>query len=284
MRRVLVMDVMDGLTEARKMDTRFDGAIIDPPYNIGKDFGEGGHDSMPVNEWADWLKSVIDLTLTAVGGRLVYVYGYAKMLCRVAAQYPPDEQEWLVWMFNNPAYPSGAATSWIRSHEDIMMLWRGERPRLASYDRLRIPYAETSLKLKGKPRVSTINGKKYHNSSYKLHPQGSKPRDVITTPSMTAGTGMGERWLYCRTCRQAHKNPAHDGHDEVRHPTQKPMGISRKLVMSLAEEGQGNILVPFAGSGSECQAAAEHGLGYLAIEKNPEYAAMAEARGAQCGR
>jgi site-specific DNA-methyltransferase (adenine-specific) len=55
------------------------------------------------------------------------------------------------------------------------------------------------------------------------------------------------------------------------------MALTQKLLLSvLTPQDQGQVLVPFAGSGSECVVAQGLGLDFLGIELNPDYVAYAK--------
>ena len=88
-------------------------------------------------------------------------------------------------------------------------------------------------------------------TEYKAHEGGALPRDVIKIPALAGGAGMKER---------------------VDHPTQKPLALCEKLLRSCYQDPLGGyVLIPFAGSGSECVAAKKLGLPFVAIEINPVY-------------
>lgn len=61
------------------------------------------------------------------------------------------------------------------------------------------------------------------------------------------------------------------------HPTVKPTDLMRYLCRLVTPAG-GVVLDPFMGSGSTGKAAALEGLGFIGIEMDPAYAAIAEAR------
>ena len=65
--------------------------------------------------------------------------------------------------------------------------------------------------------------------------------------------------------------------EKVEHPTQKPIPLSLRIVRHFSNPGE-LVLVPFAGSGSECLAARMAGRRYLGFELNPEYARIAGDR------
>lgn len=61
------------------------------------------------------------------------------------------------------------------------------------------------------------------------------------------------------------------------HPTVKPVELMRWLVRLVTPPG-GTVLDPFAGSGTTGVAAKLEGFGFVGIERNPEYVAIAKAR------
>jgi site-specific DNA-methyltransferase (adenine-specific)/adenine-specific DNA-methyltransferase len=65
--------------------------------------------------------------------------------------------------------------------------------------------------------------------------------------------------------------------EKVEHPTQKPLSISSRLVRHFSDPND-LVLVPFAGSGSECVAALQEGRKYLGFELNAEYIRVAKQR------
>ena len=67
--------------------------------------------------------------------------------------------------------------------------------------------------------------------------------------------------------------------ERVNHPTQKPLELCEKLVnASRNSEGDTMVVVPFAGSGSECVAAKKLGAKFVGFEINEEYVALANTR------
>jgi len=62
-----------------------------------------------------------------------------------------------------------------------------------------------------------------------------------------------------------------------KHPTQKPVRLLTRMLQISAKEGN-LLLVPFAGAGSECIAAKELGIHFLAFEKDPKYVEICQKR------
>ena len=107
---------------------------------------------------------------------------------------------------------------------------------------------------------------------------GVIPRDVLEFQRLIGRVGFRETWFLCKTCNDTafpsveFKN--HLQHEIVRHPTQKPLALSTHLIKSKP----GVLLVPFAGSGSECVAAKSLGVPFFATECNPDYVSLCNQR------
>ncbi len=94
-----------------------------------------------------------------------------------------------------------------------------------------------------------------------------------------------DRVFYCRVCMGAFpaaelRQHGHDleGSDHITsHPTVKPISLMRWLVRMVTPPG-GQVLDPFAGTGTTLQAAAEEGMDSVGVEQDAEYAAMCQSR------
>ena len=264
-----VLEVLPGLGGA------FDVIIADPPYNIGKDFGNN-HDSMALADYIGWSRQWIEQcrSLLAPQG-VMYIYGLPEILAHLAVQYPLDGQRWLQWHYTNKAVPS--SKFWQRSHESILCLWRQGEPRPAlAIDQIREPYTDGFLNgAAGRERAGTESryGRTGRRTVYVAHEKGALPRDVIKVPALAGGAGCAERWFLCCDCKGRLFPPneldAHRTHRTVKHPTQKPKALSRRLLLSRASGQPASALIPFAGSGSECVVAQEEGIHFIGIELNP---------------
>lgn len=252
--------------------SKFDVVIADPPYNIGKDFGNNT-DRQNFAEYIDWVEQWVSVCLKHLSDNgVMYIYGFSEILAHIAVKFPLDSQRWLVWHYTNKTVPR--LKFWQRSHESILCLWNGKRSDLL-VDNIREEYTEHYKKVIGKPRKETkcrynSNG---NGSTYNGHRNGAMPRDVIKVPALAGGAGRKERWFVCRDCGNKllppSELPGHQGCDILKHPTQKPMALTKRLIQS-AVNGNG-VLIPFAGSGSECVVAKKLKVRFFAVEKNREY-------------
>ena len=273
--RIITGDVINTLKKL-SIKFKFDVVIADPPYNIGKNFGNN-LDKMQIKKYVEWSKKWIEqcFRLLAKDG-IIYIYGFHEILARISVEFPIEEQRWLAWHYTNKIIPS--SSFWQRSHEAILCLWKPgtKRPSLA-VDQIREPYTESFLKnAAGKTRKNT-KGRfgTAKNTIYNAHKKGAMPRDVIHVPALAGGAGRSERWFICRDCKTKVKPPSelhkHDGHNILKHPTQKPMDLTKKLIRSRIFKKNGSVLIPFTGSGSECVVSKKLGIPFIGVEINPEY-------------
>ena len=199
----------------------------------------------------------------------MFIYGFSEILAYISVEIPINKR-WLIWHYTNKNVAS--LNFWQRSHEAIICAWK-DRP-VFNRDEIREPYTDGFLN--GAAGRFSSNGLE---TVYKAHDGGALPRDVIKIPALAGGAGMIERWFLCKTCdgvyepRQLKK---HDGHEIMKHPTQKPFELSKKLIKSAMLKKDGVVLVPFVGTGSECAAAKELGQSYIGFEINPDYIRIAE--------
>ena len=225
--------------------------IADPPYNIGKDFGNNS-DKQPMDEYLNWCDKWIKecIRILKPNGTM-FIYGFSEILALILSRVPYEiNRRWILWHYTNKNIPS--LNFWQRSHESIIVLWKTDK--VFHRDDVREPYTDGFLNgSAGKERKSTkgrfSNGQK--TTTYTAHTNGALPRDVIKVPALAGGAGMNER---------------------VNHPTQKPLLLCDKLIRSCMQPvKEGYVLVPFAGSGSECLAAKNLNLPFVGIELNSEY-------------
>jgi len=268
----------DAVSELKKLpDESCDAVIIDPPYNIGKDFGNN-LDKRELSEYVSWCKEWINECIRVMKPTgTMFIYGFSEILAYLSVEIPINKR-WLIWHYTNKNVAS--LNFWQRSHEAIICAWK-DKP-IFNRDEIREPYTEGFLNgAAGKVRKGTLG--RFSGSGletvYKAHEGGALPRDVIKIPALAGGAGMIERWFLCKTCDsvcEPRQLKNHDGHEIMKHPTQKPFELSRKLIKSAMPKKNGVVLVPFVGTGSECAAAKELGQSYIGFEINPDYVRLAE--------
>ena len=91
MNQVLYKNALPTLENIDAQDV-FDVVIADPPYNIGKDFGNNS-DHRTINEYILWCDKWIGECLRlAKPSAPVYIYGFAEVLAHIAVRYPLEKQ------------------------------------------------------------------------------------------------------------------------------------------------------------------------------------------------
>ncbi|MBU6500892.1 MAG: transcriptional repressor LexA [Patescibacteria group bacterium] len=268
----------DAIAELKKLpDESCDVVVIDPPYNIGKDFGNN-IDKREINEYIAWCKEWINESIRAMKPTgTMFIYGFSEILAHLSVEIPINKR-WLIWHYTNKNVAS--LNFWQRSHEAIICAWKNKP--IFNKDEVREPYTEGFLNgAAGKVRKGTIGrfSKGGLETVYKAHEGGALPRDVIKIPALAGGAGMVERWFLCKKCNgvfEPRQLKKHDGHEIIKHPTQKPFELSAKLIKSAMPPKNAVVLVPFVGSGSECAAARELGQSYIGFEINPDYIEIAK--------
>ena len=228
--------------------------ICDPPYNIGKDFGNNS-DKQKMESYLSWCDEWISecIRILKPNGTL-YIYGFSEILAFIRVRIPINVR-WIIWHYTNKVTPS--LNFWQRTHESILCCYK-EKPNF-NRDDVREPYTKAYLKnAVGKVRKGTKGRFGSKETTYKAHKNGALPRDVIKISALAGGAGRKER---------------------VNHPTQKPLELCKKLIIaSLVKENDNLLIVPFAGSGSECLAAKELSVNFIGFEINQDYVELCQNR------
>lgn len=260
-------------------DNVADIIIADPPYNIGKNFGNN-NDNMLLSDYKLWSQKWINEALRILKPTgTMYIYGFSEILAHISTNIDIDKQRWLIWHYTNKNVPG--LNFWQRSHEAILTCWK-DKP-LFNRDDVREPYSETFLKNSaGKIRNGTKSRYgKGKETVYNAHANGALPRDVIPISTLAGGAALKERAIFCKTCnklissKDRHK---HEEHELIIHPTQKPLSLCDKLIKASRPKGSFKVLIPFSGSGSECIATICNGGEYLGFDINPEYVFLSKER------
>lgn len=292
---IINMDAIEGLKGIP--DNSVDVVLIDPPYNIGKDFGNSRY-KMEMQEYVSWCKQWMhESTRILKDTGTLYIYGFSEILAHLSVNMEIPHR-WLVWHYTNKTVPS--SNFWQRSHESIIVGWKDSTKRFFNRDDVREPYTEAYKKGYGtedgqKPRTRPASVGRFQNNGdkgtaketlYHVDPRGALPRDVIKISALAGGAGTKERYFYCKKCdkvyhpseRKEHKEkfPDHKGEDILKHPTQKPLELTKRLLMAARNpEGDTTVVVPFVGSGSEMAAAKSLDMKALGFEINKDYIRIA---------
>ncbi len=241
---ILVKDCIEGMQELP--DDCTDLVIADPPYNLNKDF-EVWNEADKRNEWLPWSRKWLDEVkrILRPGGN-VFVYGIHHHLCWLQCymyEIGLTYRRQVIWFYEN-GFAGYSKRTLAAHYEPVLWFSKGNN---YTYNPIREPYKSTER----------LKHKIYKNGKlWEPHPEGRLAGDVWNFPTLA-----GRRFR----------------DEKVDHPTQKPLSISCRIVRHFSNEGN-LVVVPFAGSGSECLAALMEKRNFIGFELNPNYAAIAEQR------
>lgn len=247
------VDALEGLKKVPSASCQI--IIVDPPYfkATKEDWDNQWKTLSEYLEWCD--KWLTECSRILKPNGTMYIYGFSETLAYLFVRINLNKK-WLVWHYTNKNVPS--LNFWQRSHESIICSWKGDKPDF-NRDAVRVPYTETFLKNSaGKIRNGTKGrfNRSGRETVYHAHKNGALPRDVINIPALAGGAGRKEG---------------------VEHPTQKPLALCDVLIKAARNEDN-LVLVPFAGSGSECISALKNGCSFIGFELNKSYCEIAEKR------
>jgi site-specific DNA-methyltransferase (adenine-specific) len=225
----------------------FDLIIVDPPYNLYKNFHGDHFSKMSRVDYGEytraWLAKVAPLLKT---GGSIYVCCDWRSSTAIGSALEEffTVQNRITWQREKGR---GAERNWKNGLEDIWFATKGDKYKF-NLDKVKI-----RRKVLATYRENGV-AKDWEKSSEGAYRDTCPSNfwDDITVPfwSMPENTD---------------------------HPTQKPEKLIAKLILASSDEGD-MILDPFLGSGTTSVVAKKLGRGYVGIEKNPTYCSWAEER------
>lgn len=247
MARKNVIIEADCLVGLRQLESKsVDLIIADPPYNIGKDFGNGSGRWNSVEEWLDWsLEWLQECKRVMKESGSIFVYGIHKYACYIqCCMYELGllYGRQIIWHYDNgwSQYTKAPAATYES------LLWFTKTKKY-TYHTIREPY-KSQERLKHK---ITKNGK-----VWRPNPLGRRGGDIWCVPTLAGRRFAKER---------------------VKHPTQKPLALCDKIIVNFSNKGD-LVLIPFVGSGSECVSALRNEREFVGFEINPQYIEIANER------
>jgi site-specific DNA-methyltransferase (adenine-specific) len=235
-------DAITGM--AQIPDASVDLIIADPPYSLGKDYGNGS-DKLEAHAYLKWMEQWIDAALPKLkktGSLYVFLtWRYSPEIFVLLKQRLQMVNE-IIWDRRVPSM-GGSVRSFTSVHDTIGFFVK-EKGYYFDLDAVRIPYDAATKKARSRSRFV---GAKWLEVGY-------NPKDL---------------WSVTRV----HKSDP----ERADHPTQKPLEIIERIIKASCPEG-GLILDPFMGSGTTAVAALRCSRQYVGFELNPDYCAIIQAR------
>ena len=240
--QVYCEDALAGL--ARIADGSVDLILTDPPYNLGKDYGNGS-DRQTLDDYLRWTEQWIDAALPklkANGSLYVFTTWRNSPEVFVMLKRRMTMMNEIIWDRRVPSM-GGSVRSFTSVHDTIGFFVR-RKDYYFDLDAVRIAYDAATKKARSR---SIFVGAKWLELGY-------NPKDL---------------WSVSRL---------HKEHPErADHPTQKPLEIIARMVKASCPPG-GVVLDLFMGSGTTALAALRCGRHFVGFELNRDYCAIIEQR------
>ncbi len=218
-------------------DGTVDLIIADPPYGLGKDYGNDS-DKLDTDAYLAWMQQWIAAALPklkASGSLYIFLtWRYSPEVFVMLKQRMIMMNE-IIWDRRVPSM-GGSTRSFTSVHDTIGFFVKG-KGYYFDLDSVRIPYDAQTKKARSR---SIFVGAKWLEIGY-------NPKDL---------------WSVSRL----HKEDP----ERADHPTQKPLEIVERMIKASCPPG-GVVLDPFMGSGTTAVAALRCGRQFVGFELNPRY-------------
>ncbi len=240
--RIFCEDALVGM--ARIPDASVDLILTDPPYNLGKDYGNDS-DKLAADDYLRWTQTWIDAALPKLkpnGSLYIFLtWRYAPEIFVMLKQRMTMANE-IIWDRRVPSM--GGSTRRYSSVHDTIGFFVNAKDYYFDLDAIRIAYDAATKKARSR---SIFVGAKWLEVGY-------NPKDV---------------WSVSRLHRE------HAERED--HPTQKPLEIIDRMIKASCPPG-GMVFDPFMGSGTTAVSAQRCGREFVGFELNPAYCEMIHQR------
>lgn len=229
-------------------DSCVDLMVVDPPYNLTKNFGKNIFKETDFQTYKKWLNKWLKKTVRVLKPEAsIYICAdWKTSICipEIAGKYFILQNR-ISWEREKGR---GARNNWKNCLEDIWFFTAGNNYTF-NIDAVKMqrevlaPYRDNS----GKPKDWVEDGEKRYRLTH--------PSNIWTDISI----------------------PFWSMPENTNHPTQKPEKLIAKLILASSNAGD-VVFDPFLGSGTTSVTAKKLGRHYIGIEREKEYAALAEKR------
>lgn len=225
-------------------DDSIDLVVADPPYCLGKDYGNNS-DKMQPEEYLNWTYSWVDKIIPKIketGSFYIFLtWRYSPEIFSYIKKKMTMINE-IIWDRRVPSM-GGSTRSFTSVHDTIGFFVKSKK-YFFDLDAVRIPYDPETKKARTR---SIFVGKKWLELGY-------NPKDL---------------WSITRLHAQ---DP-----EREKHPTQKPLELINRIILSSSPE-KGLVCDPFMGSGTTAISCILNNRFYIGSEINKEYCDMIEQR------
>ena len=232
------------LKHAKIADESVDLVIADPPYCLGKDYGNDS-DKMNAADFLQWTEKWLQIAISKIkptGSLYIFAtWQYSPEIFCFLKKHMTMINE-IIWDRKVPSM--GGSTRKFSSVHDNIGFFAKQKNYYFDIDAVRIPYDSETKKARTR---SIFVGKKWLEVGY-------NPKDI---------------WPISRL---------HKIHGErENHPTQKPLSLIERMLKASCPKG-GLVLDPFAGSGTTLEAAFRNERQAVGFEINPDYCKIIKNR------
>lgn len=235
-------NALDGFQ--RIPDASIDLIIADPPYSLGKDYGNES-DKLKANDYLFWMQNWINAALPKLkpnGSLYIFLTWRFSPEIFVMLKQRMQMMNEIIWDRRVPSM-GGSTRSFTSVHDTIGFFVNG-KGYYFDLDAVRIPYDAETKKARSR---SIFVGAKWLEIGY-------NPKDL---------------WSVSRI----HKCDP----ERADHPTQKPLEIIDRMINASCPPG-GIVLDPFMGSGTTAVSAKRCGRNFVGFELNSDYCEIIQQR------
>lgn len=218
-------------------DGSIDLICTDPPYSLGKDYGNNSDKQSP-EEYLKWTYKWLDLAISKLkpnGSLYIFLSWQFSPEIFVYLKSKMTMVNEIIWDRRVPSM--GGSTRKYTSVHDNLGFFVNSKDYYFDLDSIRIPYDEETKKARSR---KLFEGAKWLEMGY-------NPKDI---------------WSVSRIHAQ---NP-----ERQNHPTQKPLELIERIIKASCPEN-GLVLDPFMGSGTTAIASLNINRQFIGFEINKEY-------------
>ncbi|MEK6880935.1 MAG: DNA methyltransferase [Nanoarchaeota archaeon] len=230
--------------------------ILDPPYNINADYWDN------VSKYYQWMAQVLNHSLRVLKSNgSLYLWGTSKNNDFLKLKIWLDETQkkvvfknWIVWIHDVKIHRK-LKDRFLTKHEDLLF-YSGDR---AIFNPIRDRPPEQQLKIfKGK----------YDNNFFVEQSKLPPSQQKIFKNGLQLGSPAKSWW----------KGPANQSNGKIiKHAGYKSEWVCERII-NVSSNKNSLVLIPFAGSGTECFCCKKLNRNFIGIEKEKEYIDIAKAR------